>query len=583
MSDLRDVDSLLVFDVGSVSTRAILFDMVDGRYRYLAKGIAPTTAGSPYFNIGEGIHAAIEHLQKITGHVLMDQHAELILGGAGDGTGVDTCSAVISVGDPLKVVVAGLLEDVSLESARRLVQTTYADILYTISLNDHRKLEARLDAIMRLRPDLIVCAGGTEGGATQSVLKLIEAVGLASYLLPEKQRPYVLFVGNQSLKPKIESSIGSVTKLHFAPNIRPTLEVEQLEPAQAQLTRIYSQIRSQNMIGINDLNTWAKGGLTTSPTAMGRIIKFLSKAYKTSVIGVDVAASATTVAEAFNGNLELNVYPQFGVGKDLGRFLDHFPLTDITRWINLEISDEQVRDYLANKSIYPATLPATPEDLQIEQAIARSVMQKAVKSALLDFPSNTRSSREDLLPGFDLMFLTGSVVTNAPNPASCALMILDGLQPTGATTLVVDQHQILPALGAASSINPILVVQVQTIDANAFLQLGTVISPVATARLGMPILHLKITYEDGSQKSLEIRQGSLEILPLPRGQRAHLTLHPLHRTDVGVGPGRSHGFKVWGGVLGVLIDARGRPLVLPQDRSTRRELYKKWLWSLGEN
>ena len=179
-TSLIDADSLLVVDAGSVSTRASLFDVVDGRYRYLATGVAPSTAGAPFFNVGEGVHAAMDHLQQITGRVLLDENAELIMPPPGDGTGVDTCAALISVGDPLKVVVVGLLEDVSLESAKRLVQTTYGTIMHTISLNDRRKPEARLDAIMRIRPDLIIVAGGTEDGASQSVIKLIEAVGLAS-------------------------------------------------------------------------------------------------------------------------------------------------------------------------------------------------------------------------------------------------------------------------------------------------------------------------------------------------------------------------------------------------------------------
>jgi hypothetical protein len=31
----------------------------------------------------------------------------------------------------------------------------------------------------------------------------------------------------------------------------------------------------------------------------------------------------------------------------------------------------------------------------------------------------------------------------------------------------------------------------------------------------------------------------------------------------------------------VVIDARGRPLRLPSDAARRRELLKKWLWTVG--
>ncbi|MFH1524569.1 MAG: hypothetical protein ABIF04_06365, partial [Chloroflexota bacterium] len=62
-----------------------------------------------------------------------------------------------------------------------------------------------------------------------------------------------------------------------------------------------------------------------------------------------------------------------------------------------------------------------------------------------------------------------------------------------------------------------------------------------------------------------------------------LYLQPLHHADVGFGPGRTResGIPVTGTALGVVIDARGRPLRLPLDAGQRRELLKKWLWALG--
>jgi len=173
-TSIINADSLLVVDVGAVTTRAMLFDVVDGRYRYLATGTAPTTAGAPFLNVSEGVRSAIDQLQSVTGRSLIGPDEQLITPASPDGTGVDTFAATISAGSPLKIVAVGLLEDVSLESARRLAMTTYGKVMQTISLNDRRKPETRIDSILRLRPDLIVAAGGTENGASQSILKLLE-------------------------------------------------------------------------------------------------------------------------------------------------------------------------------------------------------------------------------------------------------------------------------------------------------------------------------------------------------------------------------------------------------------------------
>jgi len=39
--------------------------------------------------------------------------------------------------------------------------------------------------------------------------------------------------------------------------------------------------------------------------------------------------------------------------------------------------------------------------------------------------------------------------------------------------------------------------------------------------------------------------------------------------------------RVSGGAVGLIIDARGRPLQLARDGGRRRELNQKWLWDIG--
>ncbi|MBN2550325.1 MAG: glutamate mutase L [Anaerolineales bacterium] len=573
---------MLVVDVGSVMTRAMLFDVVDGQYRFLASGAAPSTAGAPYHNVSEGVRSALDRLQSITGRVLIGADEQLIIPCSGEGTGVDTFAATISAGPPIKVVAVGLLEDVSLESARRLAMTTYSTIVQTINLNDRRKPEARIDSILRLRPNLIVAAGGTEDGASQSVLKLLEAVGLACYLLPQEQRPEIIFAGNQALQDEIQSLLGGVAAVHYAPNIRPTLEVEQLEAAQSEVAHLVSQMRVRSLPGVEDLNSWAGGGLIPTATAFGRIIRFLSESHVSNkgVFGIDIGSSATSVAAAFSGSLYSGVFPQLGLGYGLAGHFERVPYRDVAQWLTYDISEDNLREYILNKKIHPTTLPATQEDMELEQAMARCSMQAAVKNIVSWFPPTVAIPGDGLLPPVEPIFATGGVLSGAPSLAHAVMMLLDGLQPTGTSTLILDKSHLASALGAAAALNPLLVVQV--LSSNAFTYLGTVISPVGNARFGTPILRLKMVYENDQELTREIKQGDLEVLPLPSGQSARIQLYPLHRYDIGMGaPGRGGGLRVAGGALGVVIDARGRPLSLPGDSGKRSELLKKWLWTLG--
>jgi hypothetical protein len=581
-TSLVDADSVLAIDIGSITTRLALFDVVDNRYRFLASGSAPSTVNSPFNDISEGIRLAIDRLQAVTGRTLIGTDERLIIPASPDGSGVDIVAATISAGPPLRVVIMGLLEDISLESARRLVTTTYAKIVDTISLSDRRRIEERLDAIVRLRPDLVLVTGGTEGGASQSVLKLLEAVGLAAHLMPDGHRPDVLFAGNQSLRDEVKATFDKRAPLHFAANVRPALEFEQLEAAQYQLARITGYVRSRQIPGVKELDNWSGGGLLPTSMALGRIIRFLSKVYNSTkgVLGIDIGSSATSLAAAFDGELVSRVYPQLGIGHGLKDFLEICPLDDITRWLHLDVSNDYARQYVYNKTLYPASVPATPEDLAVEGALARQAMQIALKKSAPSFPEKTMRYGPDLSPWFEPVIAMGSVLTRLPNLPQATLMLLDGLQPTGVTTLVLDQNHLAPSLGVIAAINPLLVVQV--LESNTFLTLGTVISPIGEARPGAPVLRLRMAYAGGGETSLDVKQGTVELLQLPMGQSAEIHLQPLHRFDVGMGgPGRGGRLRVIGGALGVIVDARGRPLRLTGDPARRRELINKWRWMVG--
>ena len=104
------------------------------------------------------------------------------------------------------------------------------------------------------------------------------------------------------------------------------------------------------------------------------------------------------------------------------------------------------------------------------------------------------------------------------------------------------------------------------------------------ARPGDIILRMKVTYDDGSALDVEVEYGSLEVLPLPPGQQAELELRPARRFgfDVGLGgPGKAGKRRVSGGLAGLIIDARGRPLRLFSKPEQRQNQVRQWLWDVG--
>jgi hypothetical protein len=80
----------------------------------------------------------------------------------------------------------------------------------------------------------------------------------------------------------------------------------------------------------------------------------------------------------------------------------------------------------------------------------------------------------------------------------------------------------------------------------------------------------------------EVKAGSISVLPITQTQKAVMHLRPRVGIDIGHGPGRAgKAVELPGSALGLIIDARGRPLILPSDAKRRTELVKGWLWDMG--
>ncbi|RIK51799.1 MAG: hypothetical protein DCC59_11295, partial [Chloroflexi bacterium] len=174
----------------------------------------------------------------------------------------------------------------------------------------------------------------------------------------------------------------------------------------------------------------------------------------------------------------------------------------------------------------------------------------------------------------------GAALSDASRPGSSLLLLLDSVQPVGIATVILDQNNLMPLLGAAASVNNILPVQV--LESGAFLSVGTIVCPVVAAKHGASILKARVMYENGAEASVDLKYGTIEILPLASGETGRITIQVSRGADIGYGPGRGvKNLSISGGALGVVFDGRGRPLDLPGDPARRRELLQKWNWALG--
>ena len=582
MSAYLESETLLAVDVGSVNTRASLFDIVDGRYRLVATGRAASTAGGPLFDVSEGVRGALEQVQAVTGRRLVDETEALIMPATGAGSGVDVFVATASAGPRARTLLVGLMPGVSLDSARRLAGSAYLDLVGELSLLDRRREDERLDTIVRARPDLVLLVGGTDGGAAQPVERMTSVLALGLGLLSAAEKPRLVYAGNQRMAAKVSERLSEVADVTQAANLRPTLEAEDIAGVRQRLSEVVQTVRSSRISGMEELRAWSGGHLMNTADGFGRVIRYLSHVYDSGkgVLGIDVGASQTTIAAGFHGDLRLHVRTDLGLGAAVTGVLRHASAADVGRWLPVQVPEPRVRDYIFNKALHPGVIPVQMEELHMEYALAREIIRLALASARQEWPPGRDGRSGPRLPPMEPIVVSGGVLSRAPRPGYAALAVLDSVQPTGVATLILDPHNLTPALGVAAGVVPLATVQ--ALDSGSYVSLGTVVAPVGGGRPGRPMLRLRMDREGGESVEGQLRYGQLSVLPLRQGEFAKLTLRPERGFDVGFGgPGRAGAVRVSGGAVGVILDGRGRPLDLNREGGRWRDLVQKWLWDIG--
>jgi len=585
--DYLSVESILALDCGSTATQALLIDRVDGEYRLVARTEAPSTVEPPWNDITASVRQAVVQMTEVIGWPLLNERGHIMSPRHHRG-GVDAVVITTSASSPLRLVLAGIMRDISLISARRALSSTYAVVEAVVSLDKgdnsthsvNGDIQGQIDLLHRLKPDAIVIVGGVDGGASRPVLQTAEAVAIASFTMQQSDRPSIIYAGNTELRPQVAALVGAEAELRAVDNVRPSVQLENPGPLQTEVEELCRQRKMERLPGFGTLSSWSPVPVLPTARAFAYTTQYLAHLDGINVLSVDVGGATTTIAAVIDEKLDLAIRSDLGLSYNATGLLNHVPVASISRWLPFEMAPVEIRNLLHNKAMHYRTVPQTREDLLLEQAVAREILRLTLHDLMPRLAKGPSRLYPDLLPKFHLIAGAGGPVTNAFSHGQAALLLLDALQPVGVTGMVLDKLRLMAPLAAVAMVNPLAATHV--LERDSLLNLGTVVAPVGTAREGEIALTFKIKYEDGRSLEVEVPYGSLEVIPLPTGQTADLELRPTRRFDVGLGTkGLAGSTKVEGGVIGIIIDARGRPLPIAQDPAEQRERMQRWLWDMG--
>ena len=593
--------TILATDCGSTTTKAILIEKQDDAYRLVARGEAPTTVEAPAEDVTRGVINAVSEIEDLTGRKLIkDDHIWLPAEGE---NGVDAYVGTSSAGGGLQMMVAGVVKNMTAESAARAALGAGAIVMDTLATNDGRLSHERIERIRSMRPDMILVSGGTDGGTVKHVVEMGEIIGAADpkprfgmgFKLP------VIFAGNVDAQDEIKRILAEKATLYITENIRPTLEIENLGPARDKIHDLFLEHVMKQAPGYGKLMTWTSVPLMPTPGAVGLIMQRIAEREHIQVLGVDIGGATTDVFSVFRLDQQAvesqtvfnrTVSANVGMSYSISNVVAEAGLENIIRWVPLELDERDIRNRIRNKMIRPTTIPQTLEELMVEQAVCREALRLSLvqhramavglrgvqqQRTISDAFTQTLSGQSlvDMMR-LDMVVGSGGVLSHSPRRNQCALMLLDGFEPEGFTELTVDSIFMMPQLGVLSTVHEEAALEVFNKD--CLIRLGWCIAPRQAPKKykeGQPCMRVSVQAGERVHEA-EVCWGQLSLVPLGEGERATVTATPARGVDVGGGPGQAVTREIGGGVVGLVLDGRGRPLMLSADRSERVRKLTEW-------
>ena len=252
----------------------------------------------------------------------------------------------------------------------------------------------------------------------------------------------------------------------------------------------------------------------------------------TTALAVDVSDRSTSLVLAHpDGQIEAAHLVPLGVGDGADHIVARAGLDNVRRWLPWPIDAPALLERVWSRVRWPAAPSLTEAAILFEMALAREAIAHALRDAAeagLDVGA-MRSAPAILITGRAASFSRGS---------QSLLVVADGLEPTGVSTVFRE-----PDEGRAERIAMIVSVTLKRAAKVRFMRAA-------------------------GRSEARVVPGSFGFVAIAGD------------VDVAVnGPGvRGHGRS---GALGVLIDARGRPLSLPARDSERIPAVSRWHEAVG--
>jgi uncharacterized protein (TIGR01319 family) len=462
-------DRFCITDVGSTTTKALLFRRTNGSWEF-SRREAPTTVEKPHEDVSIGVLEALRALEEASGEKLLE-----------DGSPSIPYLSTSSAGGGLAMVVTGLVKELTADTADRVALGAGAIVLDVICMNDGRTTYRQIEDLKRLRPDMVLLAGGYDGEAISAPVFLAELLvesDIHPKLNPDARLP-VVYAGNVNAGPYVERALSERFLFRQVSNVRPTENEENMRPARAAIHEIFMDHVMSMAPGYERIRTWVASPIRPTPAAVADLLARVSMDRDEAILAIDIGGATTDVFSAYRGEVMRTVSANIGMSYSVLNVARIDGTRPISELLDFDMDSTELWNRIGNKHIHPTALPAKAEDAQIEWATAVVAIREAVTEHL----EVVRSVPEDELPGafevndllrekrerpeatghlvmpeYELIIGSGGILCHSPREAA-ATMLVRALEPEAGVELAVDSAFMFPHLGVLSETDPALATQ----------------------------------------------------------------------------------------------------------------------------
>lgn len=543
---LTEFDNIVITDVGSTTTKALLLCKELGHFKTIAMANASTTVELPQENVNIGVHKAIKEVEQKSGKNLLSTETTTTNLIFNPTTLYLTTS---SAGGGLQILVIGLTLFDSAGSGQRAAYGAGGVILDTFAIDDKRTSLEQMRQMNILHPDIILMAGGINGGAISPLLRLGELLQMAKPTPKFGTKSVIpfIFAGNETAQPLMSSLFGKRFDLYLIDNIRPTMQDENLKPARQKIHQLFMENVMEQAPGYSQLKKSAADDIIPTPLGVIKSLQLLSNEKNENIMSVDIGGATTDIFSNILGSYYRTVSANYGMSYSISNVMKEATIENICNWIPKEIDLNFTRNYISNKMLYPGFIPSKPEERVIEMAIAREAIRMAKKHHLkmnfrtsqigfLDKLTKNRKDLEKITEAFyldqilekkkfhmhdiNVLIGAGGIISHAKSKEDALMIIYDGLEAQGITEIWRDKNFITPHLGKLSSINELLAIQL--LENDCFEELALVIRPIAKKwKLDQKVMNFHI---DGFEEKI-IQSNQLIYINDPSTKKINLSLY----------------------------------------------------------